>query len=45
MFEELDLKIDSAEMSTPHEVAPTIVICPTYFCNSRIVYKTKCITA
>jgi hypothetical protein len=42
MFEELDLKIDSAELPVPHAVAPTIVTCTTWLCT-RIIVKTKCI--
>jgi hypothetical protein len=41
MFEELDLKIDSAELAAPHASEPS-VLCATWKCTVIIV-KTKCI--
>jgi len=41
MFEELDLKIDSAELAPPHAMEPS-VLCPTWNCSIKY-YKTKCI--
>jgi hypothetical protein len=42
MFEELDLKIDSAAVHPTTDVSPTLV-CPTALC-SKVVLMTKCLT-
>jgi hypothetical protein len=45
MFEELDLKIDSVDVSPAPDASPTLG-CYTQFCvKTTIVIKTKCYSA
>jgi hypothetical protein len=45
MFEELDLKIDCADVSPTTDISPTLG-CYTQFCiKTTIVIKTKCYSA